>query len=180
MPTTTDKIARGKARGQANGVTKPAGARRRRYERTTPVGRVKKNLTKADRTLELVAVRLESWGARGPRESIGDSEVLDRALGKVQAARASVAEATAAVSVLEKEGFVPPRRSNVLVFEVGDQVQIGDKYREKYLAVYPPMALKSLIVTKVLPSGEIAVKHEEHAFIVPKSHLVRRGARRGV
>lgn len=172
MSTSADKISRARAhQAGTNGVTS---GRRRRYERTTPVGRARKNLTKIDRTLQLVRVRLESWGAET------DEGPLNRALASVLGAIREISEAAGHITSLEKSHWTPPRRSSVLVFEEGDEVRILDKYQGKYLEVYPAEAIARLVVGKVLPSGEIAVRHgKSSTFIVPKSHLGRRESKKG-
>lgn len=138
------------------------------------MGRARKNLVKADRTLQLVRARLESWGA-----STDENGFLDRALASVLGAVREISEAAGHIASLERSHWTPPRRSSVQVFEEGDEVKISDKFQEKYLEVYPADTLVRLVVSKVLPSGEIAVKYGKSAFIVPKSHLGRRESKKG-
>ena len=171
MPTLQEKNPPRHGGGKTNGVR-----RKRRYERTTPIGRARKNLAKIDKTLALVRSRLESWGGitydSGSKEGVND--ILDEALSYAVDAGKMVGSAISALGRLEKSGFVPARRSSVVTFESDDQVKISDKYKTKYLEVYPASVLDGLVVSKVLPTGEIAVKHAKTAFIVPKSHLGRR------
>jgi hypothetical protein len=147
--------------------------RRRRYERTTPIGRAQKNLAKVEKILALVKNRLESWGGGAPNE-VGTNGDLDAALGATNDAGDMVSVVVGALAKLEKSGFVPVKRSSVIAFKSNDEVRIVDKYRDKYLEVYAASTLDGLVVSKTLPTGEIAVKHGKVAFIVPKSHLGRR------
>jgi hypothetical protein len=159
-------------RARRNGVTLHA-RRGRQYERTTPIGRARKNLAKVSKTLELVKARLQSWGAvlREPEE---DTERIDMVLAHVASAAAATSSADGRLAALEKDGFAPPRRSSAVMFRVGERVRVVDKHREKYLEIYDARSLDRLAVTKVLPSGEVAVASGKSAFIVPKSHIARR------
>lgn len=180
MPATEEKGGRhGRRQGRraANGVH----GRKRRYERTTPIGRAQKNLAKVDKTLALVKNRLASWGAvsHDSGSGAGPNEHLDEAVSEVSDASKLVGCAVDALARLEKSGFVPARRSSVVSFKAEDEVKIVDKHKGKYLEVYPAQVLDGLVVSKVLPTGEIAVEHARggktrFAFIVPKSHLARR------
>jgi hypothetical protein len=187
VPAAHDKNVRRSGRGHgANGVSAaarglpgggrglPGGGRKRRYERTTPIGRAQKNLIKVSKALALVKSRLASWGASENIGDKGDSDKLGKAMTYVVGTSDMLSEAMSALSVLEKSGFVPAKRSSVLTFKADDEVQIIEKYREKYLEVYTPEIIGALVVAKMLPSGEIAVKHGKTALIVPKSHLGRR------
>jgi hypothetical protein len=155
-----------------------APSRKRRYARTTAVGRVLRNLAKGQKILALVRARFESWGAlpvpsKGA-EPTGNSELLVP-YRLVMAAVDGVDSTMREVVKLEKKGWAPPKKSWVVVFVEGDEVEISDKHRTKYLEVYGKDVIADLIVSKVLPSGELAVRHGQRTpFIVAKSHLARR------
>jgi len=177
LPAAVNKVSRPKPSRHANGVS----GRKRRYERTTPVGRARNNLAKATKVLEIVKTRLGSWGAVPSDDQLagggGHSTELDSAMTHVTDAVVSVDAARRRLVSLEKHGFVPPKRSSIVVFGVDDQVRVADKHRGKYLEVYPRGVLDRLVVSKILPSGEIAVKNGKVTFIAPKSHLARREGR---
>ena len=151
---------------------------KRKYRRTTPIGRAQKNLLKVSKTFDLVQARLISWGAVNADDvdSTKEGKVLNFAFVRLTEAQAKVVEASKALHRLEELGFVPARRSSAVVFDVGGEVKISDKYRGKYLEVYSAVVVDKLVVSKVLTSGEIAVTSGKTTFVVPKSHLARRGA----
>lgn len=184
MPAN-DKISRPKPRAHANGVPAAAARRggrqgKRRYERTTPIGRARKNLVKAQRVLDIVKSRLVSWGAVPLAPAPADfkpNEDLLLGYQHVGKALEEISMCEGYLAALEESEFIPAKRSSIVVFKLDDEVRVGDKYREKYLEVYPSDVLDRLVVAKVLPSGEIAVKHGKVTFIAPKSHLGRREGR---
>lgn len=148
--------------------------RRRRYGRTTPVGRARKNLEKMEKAGDLVAGRFSTWlggGDAHERTILSAVESLDDALKKVRLV-------IRAVDSLEAAQWSPPKRSSAVSLEEGAPVRIAEKHRQKYLQVYGADVLDDLIVSQILPSG-IAVKHGKASpFIVPKSHLRRAPAER--
>lgn len=145
----------------------PGRSRKRQYERSTPVGRALKNLTKIEKIGRLTFARLLSWGE-------GDEE-LSAAVRWLSECLAANMEATSRITILHEKGWSPPKKSSSISFEESDEVQIAPKYRDKYLEVYGSDYLDDLVVSKVLPSGEIAVRHGRATpFIVAKSHLQSR------
>ncbi len=142
-----------------------------KYERSTPVGRVLKNLEKAEKALGLATERLGTWlNAENPQSEIKD--VLER----VTLATDEVARAAADMKKLEASGWSPPKKSLALVYEPSERVKISDRYRNKYLKIYTPAVIDSLVVVKMLESGEVAVKSTGSStpFFVAKSHIERR------
>jgi len=142
-----------------------------RYKRSTPVGRLRRNAAKVSRHAGLVLARMASWGTvTEPKvrkvkslvdEIIQDAASIDRLLG-----------------ALETNGFVVPKRSSAITFIVGQKIAISKKHRAKYRAAYSqvlksdPHLLDDLVVTGLLPSGEVVVQRGQRTpFMVPKSHL---------
>jgi len=148
--------------GKASGGRK----RRLRYARSTPVGRLLKNIVKMRKVAAVTLARMSSWG--------GDP-ALAAAEGMITDADARLGDAFGRMVTLEKAGWTPPKKRSVVVFEEGEQVQIAEKHRKKYLSVYGRDVVDSLVVSKILDSGELAVKHgRAMPFIVSKSHVERR------
>lgn len=144
----------------------------RKYRRSTPVGRLRRNAGKIARHASLVQARLRSWNG------VSDS--------RVEAAKAIVEEIMSGASrldgvmkALERANFVPPRRSSALRYSVGQHVAISPKYRGKYALVFAKALrddrklLSDLVVSNILPSGEVVVQRGKRSpFVVAKSHLV--------
>lgn len=145
--------------------------RRRRYARSTPVGRLQRGIERALKTLKLAEGRLVSW-AEGGQDGSRVRGILDEVL----RGRVSLEKAAADAAKLAGSGWVPPRRSSAVKFVVGEAVVVAPKYKDKYLPVYGDKVLTDLRVTKVLLSGKIAVQHgrgKMQPIIMPKSHLRR-------
>lgn len=106
---------------------------------------------------------------RGPVD-----EELDAALRWLTDADEATEEAYQRVKILDDKGWKPPRRSNALFYEEGDNVKVSSKHRGKYLEVYGKKVVDDLIVSKLLETGELAVSHGPTTFIVSKSHVEKR------
>lgn len=117
--------------------------------------------------------RLGSW-----RSGAGEVPVyLERSYHSVFLAVGNVVTATEDVGRMTMADWAPAPRSMAVVYEEGEAVAIGDAHRARYLQIYNTAMVDSLTVVKVLPSGQIAVRHgrKGHPFIVSKSHLKKRG-----
>jgi hypothetical protein len=103
----------------------------------------------------------------------------DAAIAEIAARATSVAETSESIArevlQLQASGWVPPKKSLAVTFHVGDQVKITVKYRKKYLQLYSAHMLDHLTVTRLLPTGEIAVSGGRLSpFLLAKSHIERR------
>ena len=146
----------------------------RRYRRSTPVGRLRRNAVKVDRHASLVQARIASWG------KVEDERAAEvsRRMGAILVL---VSEADKIMERMELSGFVPPKKSGALVFQIGEPVMISPKAKAKYQEVFKD-ALKSdtnlldeLVVDNLLPTGEVVVRRGKRLpFMVPKSHLLPR------
>lgn len=160
MPKKTTK-----KREKTNGV-KPHG--KRTYERTTPVGRVRKHVEKSLRIANFATERMSAW------EHSTDPSLV-AALAHARNATASLSEALTNVNKLFEAEWVPPKKLTTLNFTEGEEVKISDKYKEKYLQIYAANVVDNLVVAKCLPTGEIAVRHgSQSPFIVAKSHIEKK------
>ena len=125
-----------------------------------------KNLNKIQKVGQLTLDRLRSWGGN-------NNEELAMAIRWLEQSLDANIEATSRMEILARTQWSPPKKSASITFEEDDEVQISPKYREKYLEVYAPDIIDNLVVSRVLPSGEIAVRHGRATpFIVAKSHIV--------
>lgn len=150
---------------QKNGVHQRSS---RKYERTTPVGRVVKHLEKSLRVASFASDRMSKW------EHANEAK-LASALTKVRSALGNLAGATEDMKVLFNDDWKPPQRPASTVYVEGDEVKVTDRQRDKYLQLYSNAVIDNLVVAKVLPSGEVAVRHGKEApFLVPKSHIEKR------
>ncbi len=145
--------------------------KKRRYRRSTPVGRLRRNVQKIGRHVVLMRTRIASWNADPPELALVSS--------KIDVVEGAVATMEGALEVLEKSGWAPPPRSSALEFEVGQHVAIAPRYRDEYEAAFEdvlrddPDMLDDLVVDKVLESGKIVVRRGKRTpFPVSKSHLV--------
>lgn len=157
------KADKKRTKKHANGV-KPV----RAYERTTPVGRVRKHVEKALRIAVFAADRISAWdGASDPD--------LIAALAHVRNGVDGLTKALGHVTKLFDDGWVPPKKSMAATFTEGEEVMVSDKYRKKYLQIYSANVIDNLVVAKCLETGEIAVRHGgSPPFIVAKSHVDKR------
>lgn len=152
---------------EKNGVAKAAHGKRT-YERTTPVGRVRKHVEKSLRIAIFAAERMSAW------EHSTDPSLV-AALAHARNATSSLVEALKNVDKLFEAEWVPPKKLTVMNFTEGEDVKISDKYREKYLNLYTPTVIDNLVVAKCLPTGEIAVRHgAQSPFMVAKSHIEKK------
>ena len=153
----------------SNGKSKP-----RQYRRSTPVGRLRRNAAKVIRHASLVQARMASWG------EMDDDRVsqIDSRMGGI---RVLAAEADRIMVRMEGSGFVPPKKSGALVYQIGQPVMISPKARMKYKSVFKqalkadPRLLDELVVDQLLPTGEVVVRRgKQLPFMTPKSHLLPR------
>ena len=142
------------------------------YRRSTPVVRLQRNVLKLERHAQLVNSRLSSWVSE-------DNNDLAAAMRHTSDIIRSLCQLKDEVEGLVKLNFVPPKRSAALIYEEGDKVSVVQKHRSRYEPLFEktlkedPSFLDELVVFKVLPTGEIAVRHGQRTpFIVRKSHLV--------
>ena len=151
----------------SNGKSKP-----RQYRRSTPVGRLRRNAAKVARHASLVQARIASWG-----------EVEDERAAQVRSRMGGIlalaSEADKIMERMERSGFVPPKKSGALVYQIGQHVMISPKARLKYKAVFKqalkddPKFLDDLVVDNLLPTGEVVVRRgRQLPFMAPKSHLL--------
>lgn len=132
------------------------------------MGRALKNLYKISKIGGLTLERLRSWGG-------SNHEELAMAIRWLEQCLDAGVEATSRVELLAKVDWSPSPKSASISFSERDLVQISPKYRDKYLEVYGQEVIDDLVVSKVLPSGEVAVRHGRSTpFIVAKSHIVPR------
>lgn len=143
----------------------------RRYRKSTPLGRLRRNVDKAARHAELLKARLLSWGSdNGRLVTVAEwaDDVIDRAY-----------EMNQILMSLEDERFVPPERPRTVVYVPGQRVAVAEKYRDKYEQAFKevlksdPKFLDDLVVEDVLCSKEIVVRRgKKTPFMVSKTHLV--------
>jgi hypothetical protein len=146
---------------------------KRTYERTTPVGRVRKHVEKSLRIAIFATERMSAW------EHSTDPSLV-AALAHARNAAASLTEALKNVDKLFDADWVPPRKATTANFTEGEEVKIADKYRAKYLSIYAPGVVDNLVVAKCLPTGEIAVRHgSQSPFITAKSHIEKKRPAKG-
>jgi hypothetical protein len=144
--------------------------RKRHYVRSTPIGRAVNNLAKMEKVGRLTLDRLRSWGENS-------NEDLAMAVRWLQQSLDATAEAASRMNILARNDWSPQRKSSSVSFEESEEVKISPKFRDRYLDVYGPKIVDDLVVSKVLPSGKIAVRHGRATpFIVAKSHLMLRRA----
>ena len=153
----------------SDGKSKP-----RQYRRSTPVGRLRSNAAKVTRHASLVQIRIMSWGEV-------DDERVAQVLNRMSGIQVLVSEADKILEKLERSGFVPPKKSGALVYQIGQHVMISPKARPKYMEVFKqalredPRLLDDLVVDNLLPTGEVVVRRGwQLPFMLPKSHLLPR------
>jgi DNA-binding MarR family transcriptional regulator len=145
----------------------------KKYRRSTPVGRLRRNATKIARHASLVKVRLASWGPISDKRIVVVKELVAEILEKA-------ATIDRRLNELERNGFVVPKRSSAIFFEKGQMVSIVPKHRPKYRIVFAkilktdPHMLDGLTVKSILPSGEVVIQRGQRTpFMVSKSHLLK-------
>ena len=144
----------------------------RQYRRSTPVGRLRRNASKAARHASLVQARMASWG------EVDDDRVV-KVRSNMGAIMMLASESDRIMERMEKSGFVPPKKSGALVYQIGQHVMISPKARLKYKAVFKqalkddPKFLDDLVVDNLLPTGEVVVRRgKQLPFMTPTSHLL--------
>ena len=147
--------------------------RKTKYRRSTPVGRLRRNVGQSGYHNSLALAKLRSW-----------QPALDRRVDRAIEIASEIAERNAAldgqVATLEEAGFVPPRRWRAYQPEVGHHVRVLDKHRARYRLLFErqleedPEMLDDLLVVRVLPSGEVALQRGRRTpFPARKSHLAQ-------
>ena len=147
-------------------------AKLRQYRRSTPIGRLRRNAAKIARHAALIQVRIISWG-----------EVVDDRVAEVLAKVGQILKLFSFMDTilegLEESGFAPPVKSGTMSYQAGQHVMIAPKARLKYETVFKtalqrdPCFLEDLVVSDVLPSGEVVIRRgHQLPFMVPKSHLL--------
>ena len=89
----------------------------RQYRRSTPVGRLRSNAAKVTRHASLVQIRIMSWGEV-------DDERVAQVLNRMSGIQILVSEADRILEKLERSGFVPPKKSGALVYQIGQRHQL--------------------------------------------------------
>jgi len=149
------------------------GAKRskRPYRKSSPIGRLRRNVDKVAQHAALLRSRVSSWASSDERVV-----AVERLAGAVAS---KAAEADGLLADLEESGFVPPEKARVVTWQVGQRVAVGRKFRAEYEAAFQadlgrdPGYLDDLVVESVLPSGKTAVRRKGRGpFLVPKTHLV--------
>jgi hypothetical protein len=151
----------------SNGKSTP-----RQYRRSTPVGRLRRNAAKVARHASLVQARIASWG------DVEDERVA-QVRSRMEGILVLASEADRIMERLEVSGFVPPKKSGALVYQIGQHVMISPKARPKYREVFKqalrddPRLLDDLVVDNLLPTGEVVVRRgKQLPFMTAKSHLL--------
>lgn len=146
---------------------------KRCYKRSTPVGRLRRNAQKIARHAKLVLFRLNSWSNGEADKRTASCRLIVNEIWK----RSLVLNS--AMGLLEKTGFVPPKRSSSMQFNVGQHVTIAPKYLDKYRQVFASVLkedsslLNDLVVETVLSSSEVVIRRGKRTpFLVAKSHLI--------
>jgi hypothetical protein len=150
----------------------PGAKKKRSYRKSTPIGRLQRNVDKVSQHAALLKSRVSSWGP-SPDGRVSE---IERLAGIVL----SKADALYSLLVdLEASGFVAPEKPRAVTWEEGQRVAVGQKFREKYEAAFQEdlkndgAYLDELVVESVLPSGEVVVRRKRRSpFLVPKTHLV--------
>lgn len=144
---------------------------RREYRKNTPIGRLRRNVEQMRHHAGLLLARITSWGSDEGRLA----ELEKRASTVVTMS----GEMDEILVKLDRDGFVPPEKSRMVKWEIGQRVAIAQKFRSKYEAAFKEILktddgfLDDLRVDSELPTGEISVRRRGRSpFIVPKTHLV--------
>jgi hypothetical protein len=145
--------------------------KKRRYRRSTPIGRLRRNVQKIGRHAGLMKSRILAWKTETPE--------LILVSAKIEAVEVAVAVMDGALESLERSNWSPPPRSSALEFVPGQHVAISQSHLEDYKAAFEdilrddPEMLDDLVVDKVLLNGKIVVRRGKRTpFPVSKSHLV--------
>ena len=148
-------------------------AKKTRYARSTPVIRLRRNISKISLQASIVLDRLNAW------KSSANDRVLT-ALAEAQKIWELAKTLDGQVEALESAGFVPPRRVDAYQPAAGDRVAIAEKFRARYDKIYEgvmeedPNFLDDLMVRSLQPTGDVVVQRGKRTpFAVRKSHIVR-------
>jgi hypothetical protein len=162
--------------------TRQAGRKTRRYTRRNPLARLHRGVEMMIKTSDLASSKVESW-----RACMDDPpSVLLATCSASENLRRSLTIFEACVAKLEEVGFEIPRRSKAICHVVGSRVRVLDEHRASYMSLYEeqigrdPKVLDDLLVTKVMPSGEVVVKRDgvDLPIVARKSHLRKIATRR--
>ena len=144
----------------------------RRYRRSTPLGRLCRNVEKIARHASLLKARLLSWGVAGESKLSLLVFVADEVSAKARDMSDILAE-------LEAEGFTPPERPRSVEYLPGQKFQVAPKFRSEYEEAFKsviakdPGFLDELTSEAVLESGKVVVRRGKNSpFVVPKTHLL--------
>lgn len=132
-----------------------------------PLERALVNVTKIDKSAELVLKKLSSWAANGDPRIANAASQMKQITAGAQAAKD-------VLQTLLDEGFQPPKKSASAGFESGEAVAIKEAQRERYSHAYPEEIFSALTVESITPVGDVVVKNGVHKFFVAKSHLEHR------
>lgn len=160
-----------------NGASHANGSRKRKYARSTPMGRMLKRFLRSKESLAFSINRMKAWSS--------DDAVLASVMDNAGKALLQLEACIVSAGNLVEAGWSPPKKSLAVIYSVGDLVQISPKYRPKYRHLYSVAIMNHLVVAKILETGEVVVKPEisdgseavaaAAPFFVVKSHLLRRG-----
>lgn len=155
--------------------TKPPknGSRKRKYVRSTSIGRMVKRFRRARESVDFSIDRIKNWSS--------EDVVLNRVLTQARIASSNLEACITGAETLSGGGWAPPKKSLAVVYSPGDLVQIATKYRKKYRSLYSVAVMNRLTVTQILETGEVVVFSDirdeagsPSKFFVVKSHLQRR------
>ncbi len=143
----------------------------RRYRRSTPVGRLRRNAQKVLKHAGFIRRRVASWGA--------DASELALVHERAKLVSEMAADMDGALGELEARGYEPPPRPSSPEYAPGDQVAVAvkhlDRYREALAGLMKddPDMLEWLVVDRVLPSGELVLRRGKRVVLpmVPRSHV---------
>jgi len=153
-------------------VTMSTTRKTRRYRRSTPLGRLVRNVEKIVRHASLMKARLLSWGVASDSRLSLLVFMTDEVTGKA-------GDMTDVLAKLEAEGFTPPERPRGGEYAPGQRVQVAAKFRAEYEEAFrtviasDPEYLDDLVVDSVLESGKVVVRRgKKSPFVVSKTHLL--------
>ena len=153
-------------------VTMSTTRKTRRYRRSTPLGRLSRNVEKIARHASLLKVRLLSWGVTTESKLSLLVFMTDEVAGKAS-------DMTDVLAKLEAEGFTPPERPRSVDYVPGQRVQVAPKFRAEYEEAFETVIaadsgyLDELTVESVLASGKVVVRRgKKSPFVVSKTHLL--------
>jgi len=144
----------------------------KKYRKSTPLIRLRRNVEKIEREVKLVVKKLGWWEGDEALKGVKDFtfEVARR-----------VSEIISEIKKIESSNWVPPEKNVIKSkYEVGDLVGITSRVKDRYEKAFideivvNPELLNHLVINNVLDTGEIVVKTtSNNLFLVVKSHLKR-------